>query len=572
MATERISIKPGTGFDANNKAHIEAVLTKVAKTDAGTGWSMQSHDPETGTLTLTRQSAVTQVSKSKERGSYDVGLRSGTKPADGDQVAAHLESDPRHRGYVMTKFEPFLGTATLSKLSADAQRCRGAVAVALGVKAWDVQVTNRPDGGFSLGLPRIYVPSKHDAKLTEVAEQVVGRDGWYVQVQAQALTAEIIPSEPPTFPTAIGYPLERLPTVSRERTPFGVKLPEPGSDTLEEVCIDWSTQAFAMIAGTPGSGKSVTLNALIAGSLAAGTELVICDIFDKRMDFTWMKEWCRDGGWGAEGDVESLAALSLVYEEGKRRSEIIERYGVTNWTELPREAALNPILVIVDEVSGLLVTEKLPAGVPKDNPIVVAKTMRNLIRVSIEDVISRTLAEQRAFGIRMILASQVTNANTGIGPSQKAKIGHKILQGSNPSKTARTQAFNSEAAAPLVPGNVRADVTVAKGVGVAELEGQDPFVYKTYYAGVEDYRRALNALNIPKSTRPEPTAADIARFDPSGEAEMDSSPSRLADEAVGYGRGSKPPRDESGLTGAAAAAHQLKVAEQAVKRTAAVAA
>lgn len=111
---------------------------------------MQSFNPDDGSITLTRQSAVTQIAKStKHKNSYDVGLRTGTKPTDGEQVAALLESDPRHQGYIMTAFEPFLGQATLSKLNVEEQRCRGAVAVALTVKPWDVQVSQTADGGFS---------------------------------------------------------------------------------------------------------------------------------------------------------------------------------------------------------------------------------------------------------------------------------------------------------------------------------------------------------------------------------------------------------------------------------------
>ncbi|GAA4054291.1 hypothetical protein GCM10023063_48600 [Arthrobacter methylotrophus] len=105
-------------------------------------------------------------------------------------------ADQHGDGWEMTKFEPFLGKAVLTQLSPETARCRGAAALALGVKPWEVQVKPRRDGGFDLELPRTYMPSKHDSKLEEVATSVVGRDGWYVKVNAQKLTASIIPSAP----------------------------------------------------------------------------------------------------------------------------------------------------------------------------------------------------------------------------------------------------------------------------------------------------------------------------------------------------------------------------------------
>ena len=151
--------------------------------------------------------------------SFEVRLARGTRPGDGDRLAAKLaEQNP---GFEMTVFEPFLGRATLSRLDAATSRCRAAVAVALGVKPWAVRARPRPGGGFDLDLPGSYSPSRHDRKLAEVATGVVGRDGWYVDVDPRALTASIIPGKPPTFPAVIPYPLDKLGTGDTSRLPAG---------------------------------------------------------------------------------------------------------------------------------------------------------------------------------------------------------------------------------------------------------------------------------------------------------------------------------------------------------------
>lgn len=539
MAIERMSLPVGKRFDHNNAGHVERAMKRIADTGHGTGWVIQSFDPAEGLLTVSRRSALTTVTKAEGKSdSYRVELMRDIKPSDGAQIAAQLESDPQHAGYFMTRFEPFISEATMSKLTTDERRARAAAAVALGVKDWDVQISTRRGGGFDIGLPGSYVPSKHDGKLAEVAETIVGRPGWFVKTNPEKLTAEIIPADMPTFPETVGYPLAQLSTLTWDRTPFGVKLPAPGrNDRPDTALIDWTESQMALIAGLPGAGKSVLINAIIAGWLAAGGEIAVIDVPDKKSDFLWMKQWCRDGGWGCESDLGALAVLNLVYEEGKKRAALNEQHGVTGWRDLPASVRKPPILVIVDEVSGLIVTEKLPTGVPKDNPIVQAKLERNLVRVSIEDIITRMIAEQRAMGIHVLLSTQVTNNNTGVGPSTKAKIGQKILQGSNPSKTQRQQAFSVEDQVPPVPENVKASGAVARGTGSSELGGQEPFVHKTYFAPVSEYQRSLRALGTPVPGRPEPTAAEIARYDPTSEEGYEEPPTRGKEAKVGFGHG-----------------------------------
>jgi hypothetical protein len=59
-------------------------------------------------------------------------------------------ADQHRDGWEMTRFEPYLGKAVLTKLTPETSPCRGAAALALGVKPWEVQVTPRRDGGFEV--------------------------------------------------------------------------------------------------------------------------------------------------------------------------------------------------------------------------------------------------------------------------------------------------------------------------------------------------------------------------------------------------------------------------------------
>lgn len=560
---ERVTVNLPVAYDPNRH---QAALLRYISQKHGEGWEIESIDPTARIAIATRQVSTTEVTAHESaKNTKVVRLARGTKPADGDKVAARLED--QNPGYYLTAFEPFLGKATLTKMTDAQARCRGAVAVALGVKPWDVQVSTRSDGGFDLVLPRTYVPSKHDDKLAEVAEVVVGQPGWYVTVNTQTLHGSIIPSDPPTFPEVLPTNFKQL-GANPDHTPIGLRLPPPGQEFGTPLAIDWTASAHMMLAGTPGSGKSVTLNAIIADALAAGTEVVIVDDPAKAVDFLWCKDFVRDGGWGCDSDRGAVATLAMVYEEGQRRAKMLADSGYENWLDMPRGQRFTPILVIVDEVSALLVTDKVPTGVSKTHPMVQEILEANLMKVALGRFITKIIAELRFVGIRMVISTQVTNASTGVPPSLKAKIGHKVLQGANPSKAARVQAFSDETAVPTVPENVRAGGKRARGVGAADLEGQGPAVYKSFFASTRDYQAELGRRGAPRTTRPAPTPAEIAKHTPSldDDGPDDRPPSKLD----GGGWGERDGRDAPAprLRGAAAAAHQLRVeAAQAGART-----
>lgn len=508
-STERIRVKLPGNFDPSR--HMTQLMKKIGDAH-GDGFEVDSI--EDGVAVATRQVAITEVSHNDKSKTKEVRLPRTVKPSDGEKMAVKL-ADTHGEGWEMTRFEPFLGKAVLTQLSPETARCRGAAALALGVKPWEVQVAPRRDGGFDLELPRTYMPSKHYAKLEEVATSVVGRDGWYVKVNAQKLTASIIPSEPPTFPEGIAFPLARLGKGNIDRTPFGMVLPDPGETAGGEIGIDWTASAWALVAGTPGSGKTVTLNAIIADSLSNGAALAIVDDVSKAIDFEWARPFCRPGGWGCDSLEAAVGTLGLIRDEGAQRSKVLKEMGINNWLDMPKGKRFQPILVIVDEVSALVVPDPVPKGIPKDHPLFVEIAERNLARAMIQSYMRKIIAELRFVGVRMVISTQATNANTGVDPGLRTLIGHKILQGVNPSKAARGQIFADETAVLNVPENVKSGGKRAKGVGVAALEADAPAVYKSYFATTEDYQKALRKLGVKETSNVEPSARQINKYLPS---------------------------------------------------------
>jgi hypothetical protein len=515
-STERIRVKLPANFDPAR--HMGQLMKKVTEAH-GEGFEIDSIVD--GEAVATRQVTITEVRQGEKSQTQEVRLPRTVKPTDGEKMAVKL-ADQHGDGWEMTKFEPYLGKAVLTKLTPETARCRGAAALALGVKPWEVQVAPRKDGGFDLELPRTYMPSKHYSKLEEVATGVVGNDGWYVRVNAQKLTASIIPSAPPTFPGMIPTPMDsvvKFDHTNKEtfKIPLGMKLPAAGETVGETFALDMNAGAHAQLGGISGGGKTVLLNCYLATWLAKGAELAIIDLPTKSADFEWCKDFVRPGGWGCASPAQSAVAIRLIMDEGERRSAHIKAHGVNDWKLLPKNAALKPLVVIVDELTGLFALEAVPkAG--KDAPQLLKDmadeaNRTNLFKEILKNGIKRVAAELRFTGVFLMLATQVASANTGIDPSLRTNLHHKLLMGAKPTEGNRRLVFSDPERVPLVPENVRTDGGASRGVGSTEPEGDEPSVFKSYYATVTEYRAWLEKLGVPKTGQPEPTKAQMAQLE-----------------------------------------------------------
>jgi hypothetical protein len=521
---ERFNTKLPAGFDP--AVHGSLLIKHISKTH-GDGWIMESVDMGAGVAVMTRQSTVTHVTKTANKDVREVTLRSDAKPADGDKYSIRLadqaNEDDSRGGWEMTRYDPYLRKAVLSRLTPEEIRCRGVLAVAMGAKAWEVQVKGTSDGGFIVELPNTYVPSKHDAKIDEAVVTAIGRDGWYVNTDAQARTLQIVPAEPPTFNPAVPYPFgTQLPVNPPKdfwaRIPIGEKL--GGHGTRGGVLdIDLLAAPHTQLSGTSGAGKSVTLNAIIAGALARDFELAIIDVPAKSVDFMWMKQWVRDGGWGCDSIKHGATAMAMIYEEGQRRAEVLKNAGVTKWTDLdnPASYGIRPILVIVDEITGLLVANKPPAGISKQHPIYIEIMEDNLDRALIGQYIGKIGAELRFVGVHLIASSQVASTLTGMTTPMRMNLANKILLGTKPTDSNRNLALQDAGSVPYVPANIQNDPTplVSKGVGVYEFEAQVPGVFKSFYASTSQFHQWLSTLGLPVTDSPSPTDADIRKHIPS---------------------------------------------------------
>lgn len=555
MSAQKTNFVAPKGFDPANPAHVRKVLTQLAtkmgdeSTDdfPGGGWRITGYDPDARRIYAARTATFAETTHDTKRDEITVRLPIDAKPSNGDKYAAELEDD--RPGYYMTSYEPFLHRATLTRLTDDEARCRGAISVALGVKPWDVQVKARSDGGFDLGLPKNYQPSKAD-KIQEVASEVIGKQGWYAKIDAQRLTASLIPADPPTFPPAIPTPLKRLGKGDVMSTPFGHILAAPGEADGKEAVIDWRASGSALVSGLAGGGKTVAITAIMADRISNGARLAVIDTADKSIDYLAFKDLCAVEGingkliptWGCDSLAHSVAVLAMLCEEGKARAKYLAKQGINNWLDLPPGKGFDPIFIIADEYEALVAREPEPKALPKDHPVRVEAAEANMAHDLIAHYMNRIVKEFRFVGLNPLISTQVSNASTGLPPSLKGKMGHFVLCGSTPSEAARKQSFPDANAVPLVPENVASGGAVARGTGSAKIEGGGAFVFKSYFAPVPEYAKALHALGVKRFSEKQvvPTAAQINEYVPRLDDEGGESTGRGAGGGVELAPSGKP--------------------------------
>lgn len=249
--------------------------------------------------------------------------------------------------------------------------------------------------------------------------------------------------------------------------------------------------------------NSVTINDVIAMSVAAGAELYVVDHSTKATDFYWCRPWVADRGWGADSLLQTCGLLKRLLddiEDGGERATAWKTHGWQNWyddltDEDKRDWPWR--LIVVDELSQLTVGGKDASSLPKNPlPPVMERMFEQQVKSLILSTLIRLLQIGRAYGYRVVVATQIASSTTGMPPALRGNLGNKMIMGAKVNDNQKNLVFNIPRAVPDVPANVIME-GVSKGAGMAEFEGQEPFTFKSAFpmagshAGVDALGRAL---------------------------------------------------------------------------------
>lgn len=158
-----------------------------------------------------------------------------------------------------------------------------------------------------------------------------------------------------------------------------MKIPFALSNGGAQVAADLG-ELSVLVGGLPGTGKSSTLRAMIAGLAYESAALVLVD--PKRVE---LPRWSPRASLVAVEPDDATAALRAVCELVDARYRHLEDVGAVRWTE-------TPVVVVVDELAELLDT-----GDPGD------KDRARLLR--------RILSKGRAAGVGVVAATQRPSAD-----------------------------------------------------------------------------------------------------------------------------------------------------------------
>jgi hypothetical protein len=393
--------------------------------------------------------------------------------------------ESQYDGWWVTRLDDIHADVYLSRLDPETITNRRIFSDALGLDPWDIDVTRIQGKGWKIRLPRTYtyVPSKRDSRLQEAVDQVAGTQGWFFEANPKTGVILVHPAKPSTFPMTVPTPTDVLDKPNLRYTPFGMKLPDRGRRTGDLLTIDWKDAHAVLIAASAGSGKSVVINDLIYGNLLAGVQLYICDQYAKSTDFAWCRPWVTKNGWGCDS-LESAAAIVMhlysMCDKGGERAKAWIEHGWVNWWDIPDEAKKDypAILLVMDEITQLTVKINT-RGLDKDDPMKAKLDYENSIKTQISAYMIKLVQVARAFGFRFIYCSQRASESTGLGPDARVNLPTHLVPGERTPDELKS-IFSDKNHLPSVPEYL-IEQGVSRGVGLAEISGQNACVYKSFY-------------------------------------------------------------------------------------------
>lgn len=228
-------------------------------------------------------------------------------------------------------------------------------------------------------------------------------------------------------------------------TPPTLALPLGTSPAGEPVSLDLDANPHTLVVGPCGSGKTVLLRHLVAGSSAAGAKTTVIDLIRHGVGFRDLSDIDL-----VTDETEAIRTLDGVVAEIARRGELLSKHGVSRWQQIPEEVrdaeGVRPIHIFIDEYASIVLEGTLPRGIDQDSDEYREAVERNADMARIKHLIRKIVRESRFLGAHLMIAIQRPDALT-VDSEVRENIDNVIMMlrpGHNPSKEFARMAFGAD--------------------------------------------------------------------------------------------------------------------------------
>lgn len=259
-----------------------------------------------------------------------------------------------------------------------------------------------------------------------------------------------------------------------------------------------------LVSGSPGSGKTITLQMLAAQALTRGHDVVYINVAGCP-DFAGLEPWMKYVAKGSMDEVVINAAdlIERVYTEQLRRFRVLTQNMRGFWMDVPDDVRqreqIRPLTVVIDEFD--LLSDKQPMnGVFPPEEVERIEGI-DTAKAKLVEYAGQIARSGRAAGVHLVIGTQRVGLEY-LNGSLRSNLTARILTVSPttpPTGIVQRLMFDASAGeAELLIDTLRSD---HPGLAIVQQEtGREPHGVRVGYAHWEDIPAILEELNVPRAT------------------------------------------------------------------------